>query len=59
MMLEQHTFGWFAYAPLADVQFSPPLFTLFRRALLCIAVGGILLGGAGGYALGRRAIRPR
>lgn len=58
-MLEPHTFGWFAYAPLSDVQFNPPLLTVFRRAVLCVAVGAVLLGGAVGYLLGRRAIRSR
>jgi len=57
MLFLPRTFGWFAYAPLSDAQFSPPLFTTFRRGVACVALGTLLLGGAGGYALGRRSAR--
>jgi heme/copper-type cytochrome/quinol oxidase subunit 1 len=60
LVVEPHTFGWFAYAPLAEgVQLSPSPFAYYRRGIACLAAGALLVGGVGGYWLGRRSAARR
>jgi heme/copper-type cytochrome/quinol oxidase subunit 1 len=48
--------GWFAYAPLSDTMFVPsPIAASAKVALL--VVGCVLIGGWGGFLLGRRSRR--
>ncbi len=50
-------FGWVAYTPLSQATLSPGAIVLDRvgiAALVLAAVGVALVGGAVGYALGRR-----
>lgn len=50
-------FGWVAYAPLSQATLSPGAIVLDRvgiAALVLAALGVALVGGAVGYALGRR-----
>lgn len=49
--------GWFAYAPLQEELTYPS--TPWRWAPYLIGAGGLLVGGAAGYALGERRRRPR
>lgn len=48
------SFGWFAYAPLTDVQFQPGLLTRLQVGPILLAVGIALLAGWAGFLLGRR-----
>lgn len=48
------SFGWFAYAPLTDVQFQPGLLTRLQVGPILLAVGIALLAGWVGFLLGRR-----
>ncbi|WP_139122976.1 hypothetical protein [Cellulosimicrobium cellulans] len=51
------SFGWYAYAPLSDTYFSPgDVYSPVLAALLA-AAGALLLGGVGGFLVGRRARR--
>lgn len=50
------SFGWFAYAPLAETVYAPAPGS-WRAAALVALAGALVLGGAAGFALGRRGRR--
>ncbi|HWV76242.1 MAG TPA: hypothetical protein VN027_02905 [Isoptericola sp.] len=47
------SFGWFAYAPLADTTFVPGSSRLMVMSVL-LGLGTLLVGLGGGFLLGRR-----
>lgn len=49
--------GWFAYAPLSDTTYVPGGVSSPGTVALLSAAGTLLLGGAAGFAVGRRS-RP-
>jgi len=49
--------GWFAYAPLSDTAYVPATAPVLRGAALLTGAGALLLGGAVGFAVGRRSRR--
>ncbi|MFI2362450.1 hypothetical protein [Promicromonospora sp. NPDC019610] len=49
--------GWFAYAPLSDTTYVPGGVSSPRTVAVLSAAGTLLLGGAAGFAVGRRS-RP-
>ncbi len=50
---DEVSFGWFAYAPLPETVHVPSR-TSWRLGAALLVVGALVLGGAGGFALGRR-----
>ncbi|MEV0891612.1 hypothetical protein [Promicromonospora sp. NPDC050262] len=51
------SFGWFAYAPLSDTTYVPGGTSSPGTVALLSSAGTLLLGGAAGFAVGRRS-RP-
>ncbi len=49
------TFGWFAYAPLAETVYAPGRPWQAHAGQVLVVVGIVLVSAAGGYLLGRRA----
>jgi heme/copper-type cytochrome/quinol oxidase subunit 1 len=49
--------GWFAYAPLSGTTYTPSGSYTLRAPALLTGAGALLLGGAAGFAVGRRS-RP-
>ncbi|QGQ18061.1 hypothetical protein GC089_00725 [Cellulomonas sp. JZ18] len=47
------SFGWFAYAPLPETVYAPAP-PSWRLGLVLVVAGTLALGGAGGFAVGRR-----
>ncbi len=47
------SFGWFAYTPLSETVYAPSP-TPWRLGAVLVVAGALLLGGAAGFALGRR-----
>lgn len=46
--------GWFAYAPMSDTTYVPASAYTLRAPALLTGAGALLLGGAAGFAVGRR-----